>query len=302
MSETATREKVDVYQVITDRITQQLEKGVIPWRKPWKDVGTPKNLVSKKSYRGINIFILMSASYHSPWWLSFKQVKDLGGRVKAGEKGWPVVFWRRISKEDVNGAGEKVDKSFMMLRYYTVFNVEQTTGLEGKIPQPEVLRESKPIDVCEKIVAGMPLRPEIKADGNRAFYALTHDYVGMPHREQFESDEAYYKTLFHELVHSTGAEKRLGRFKNDATQGMFGSESYSQEELVAEMGAAFLTGVAGIETAADMTNSAAYIQNWLTRLKDDRKLIVMAAAQAQKAADYIQGVKWEDKKDEEGEG
>lgn len=294
----ATREKVDVYKVITDRITQQLEKGVIPWRKPWANIGAPKNLVSKKVYRGVNMFILMAAGHHSPWWLSFKQVKDLGGRVKAGEKGWPVVFWRRISKDEVDATGEKTEKSFMILRYYTVFNVDQTTGLEGKIPQPAVLRDSNPIEECEKIIAGMPNRPEIKPDGRRAFYSLTDDYVGMPARTQFESDQAYYKVLFHELTHSTGAEKRLGRFKGDVSQGVFGSDSYSQEELVAEMGAAFLCGAAGIEMEADMTNSVAYIQNWLERLKGDSKLVVMAAAQAQKAADYIRDIKWDDNKEE----
>jgi antirestriction protein ArdC len=300
MTMNATREKVDVYQVITDRITQQLEKGVIPWRKPWKNLGAPANLISKKAYRGINTFILMAGGYTSKWWLSFKQVKDLGGRVKAGEKGWPVVFWRRLTKEDVNSAGEKVDKSFMMLRYYTVFNVDQTTGLEGKVPQPEVLRTVEPIDACEALVKGMPLAPEIKIGGNRACYSLSNDYVGMPAQVQFESDEMYYQTLFHELIHSTGAEKRLGRFKGDVTQAHFGSESYSQEELVAEMGAAFLCGVAGIE--GDLQNSSAYIDNWLSALKGDRKLIVMAAAQAQKAADYIQNIKWDDNKKDEDEG
>jgi antirestriction protein ArdC len=299
MSATQTAEKVDVYKVITDRITQQMEKGIIPWRKPWASIGAPKSLVSKKPYRGINAFILGCASYGSPWWLSFKQVKDLGGRVKAGEKGWPVVFWRRFDKDEVDEKGKP--KSFMVLRYYTVFNAEQTTGIEGKIPQPQVIRESSPIEECEKIVAGMPSRPEIKADGRRAFYNLTDDFVGMPAREQFESDAAYYKTLFHELVHSTGAEKRLGRFKKDVCQSMFGSESYSQEELVAEMGAAFLTAHAGVEVKADMDNTVAYLQGWLKRLNDDRKLIVMAAAQAQKASDYILNVKW-DEKGEESEG
>lgn len=291
----ATASKADVYQIITDRVIQMLDKGVIPWRQPWKNVGAPRNLVSKKEYRGINVFLLSAMGFKSPYWVSFKQAQQLGGRVKAGERGFPCVFWKFWKQEETTPTGEKKEVRRMILRYYTVFNVEQTTGLEAKIPQPEVLRDSKPIEACESLVRGMPSRPNIVHGIDRACYNLVRDNVTMPDRENFISDEHYYSVLFHELTHSTGAKARLGRHKDAITQ--MELQTYSQEELVAEMGAAYLCGVAGIENAT-IEDSASYISHWAAKLKDDRKMIVMAAAQAQKAADYIQGITRDEEKDE----
>lgn len=292
-----TTAKTDVYQIITDRIVAQLEKGVVPWKQPWKSAGAPMNLVSKKAYRGINPFLLGSAAYDSPYWVTFNQARDLGGAVKKGEHGWPVVFWKMGSKEETNAAGETKSKTWAVLRYFTVFNTNQTSGLEDKIPALPT-REHSPIDACEKIVAQMPKKPVINHGGDRACYSLANDDVTMPPANRFDSPEQYYKVLFHELAHSTGAKSRLDRFEEGSKQTCFGSQSYSQEELVAEMTAAFLCGASGIDAQADMENSAAYIQNWLGRLKDDRRLIVVAAAQAQKAADFIQNITFEARADE----
>lgn len=277
--------KNDAYQVITDRICELLERGEIPWERPWNSGDEiPKNLVSRKEYRGVNIWLLSAMRFTSPYWISFKQAKDLGGGVKAGEKGLPVVFWKWIEVEDKEtGEVEKVP----FLRYYTVFNLTQCAGIpENKIPVPdEKTRPFNPIQAAEKIVSEMPQRPKIRSGENRAYYRPSADVVNVPRKELFKSDEEYYSTLFHELTHSTGHESRLNRKGIVELQG-FGSHSYTKEELCAEMGSAYLCGKAGI-IERTIENSAAYIQGWLKRLRNDRKFVVQAAAQAQRAADFI---------------
>jgi antirestriction protein ArdC len=227
--------------------------------------------------------------YENPNWLTFNQAKGLGGHVKQGEKACPVVFWKWLDVEDSESPTGK--KRVPFLRYYSVFNVAQCDGLpEGRIPAINgSQREHTPIAEAERIVAAMPKRPTIENKWPRAFYSPGGDFVGMPAPELFRSTEEYYSVLFHELTHSTGHESRLKRKGVNGTEGewsAFGSQSYSQEELVAEMGAAFLCGQAGI-VERTLNNSASYIGSWLERLKDDRRLVVYAAAQAQKAADFI---------------
>jgi len=283
----------DVYEIITARIMSQLESGTVPWHKPW-NVGThggPQNLVSKKEYRGVNVFLLSCMPYSLPYWVSYKQAQQLGGNVRKGEKSTPVVFWKWLEKENPEtGKAEKIP----LLRYYRVFNVSQCEGIDGKIPQVDEsdVEPFGPIAKCERIVEAMPGRPEIRHGMDGGFYQPSNDFVGMPDRERFETAESYYSTLFHELTHSTGHESRLNR-QGIATVAGFGSQTYSKEELVAEMGSAFLSGHCGIEDRI-LDNSAAYINGWLGRLKNDPKLVVMAAAKAQKASDYILGVKWGD--------
>jgi antirestriction protein ArdC len=278
--------KADAYQVITDRVITLLEQGNIPWQKPWQSGQLlPQNLISRKAYRGVNVFLLHAMMYESPFWLTFNQAKELGGNVKRGEKACPVVFWKWL---DVDENNER--KRVPFLRYYSVFNIAQCEGIEAHVPETEqTKRQHNPIEAGERIVSAMPSRPEIKHGLDRAYYSPGGDFVGMPSPEQFKSGEDYYSVLFHELTHSTGHESRLNRKGVSGADGQwsaFGSQSYSKEELVAEMGAAFLCGQAGI-VERTLDNSAAYIKSWLSRLKDDARLVVQAAAQAQKAADFI---------------
>ncbi len=284
----------NAYDIITERIIAKLEAGVCPWRKPW--AGTqqiPTNLVSGKPYRGINIWMLHMSGYASPFWLTYKQAAQLGGTVKSGEKGTPVIFWLWNHKPVAPKADETDDavaqKSAPMVRYYTVFNVEQCAGLPvspaSDTQNPDTHIDA--IDNCEAVVKAMQNPPTINHGSGIACYRPSSDVISMPDRAKFTSAEEYYSTLFHELTHSTGHASRLNR-KTLTDICPFGSTNYSKEELVAEMGAAYLCGITGI---ADRTidNSAAYLHGWLQKLKADNRLIIQAAAQAQKAADLILG-------------
>ena len=276
----------DVYKIITDRVITLLEAGTVPWQRPWGgESQRPRNLVSDKPYRGINVFLLSAAAYESPYWLTYRQAAERGGYVKKGEHGLPCVFYNWQERVDEK-SGEVERRPF--LRYYTVFNVQQCDDLRYPVlAQPESTFE--PIDRCEHIVQGMPQAPTIEHGFTQACYVPTRDAVQMPARERFCNEESYYSALFHELVHSTGHSSRLKR-PGITERPAFGSPQYSREELIAEMGATFLCGQAGIENAI-VDNSAAYIASWLKRLRSDSRLVVQAAGQAQKAADWILGVK-----------
>jgi antirestriction protein ArdC len=275
------RSYASVYAIITNQILAELEKGEVPWRKPWHTL-PPANLISKKPYRGINVFLLAFAGYGSQYWLTFNQAKQLGGNVRKGEHGTKIVFWKcnHYETETEDGGTEEHKSAF--LRYYTVFNLEQTEGLTALLTLPPAF----PIESAEEIVKGMPNPPAFEQDG-RAAYIPSLDTVTIPSRTAFDSQAEYYSTLFHELTHATGHSKRLGREGFDSPQ-QFGSESYSKEELIAEMGSAMLCGVAGIEQST-LANSAAYLKSWIARLRSDSKLVISAASAAQKAADYIRG-------------
>jgi antirestriction protein ArdC len=295
-------EKVNVYDVITERVIALLEKGTIPWQKPWSTSGDalPRNLVSRKPYRGVNVFLLHAMSYGSPYWLTFKQAQELGGHVRKGEKSTPVVFWRWLEVDERDGRARL--KRVPMLRYYSCFNVAQCEGIEAHEPEGAE-REHTPIEAAESIVARMPKLPAIAHGGERACYWPGFDRVDMPGPETFATPEHYYSVLLHELTHATGHASRLNRKGVAGTDGewsAFGSTPYAKEELVAEMGAAFLCGHAGI-VERTLDNSASYIAGWLKRLRNDGKLVVQAAAQAQKAADYVLDVKHGDTSDA-GEG
>ncbi|MFZ3333548.1 MAG: zincin-like metallopeptidase domain-containing protein [Candidatus Acidiferrales bacterium] len=268
------------YEIVTEYIIKQLESGVAPWRKPWRTV-TPANLVSKKEYRGINIFLLASRGYGSRYWVSYRQAQALGGTVRKGQLGCKVVFWKIGEYRRENQETEENHKS-ILLRYYTVFNLAQCEG----ITSPDPVREINPLAQCESIVKSMPNPPGLTQDA-RACYWPSTDTVGMPARSAFHSAEEYYSTLFHEMTHSTGHPSRIGR-EGIMNHNPFASEDYSKEELIAEMGAAMLCGVAGIESRT-LGNSAAYLRTWINKLKSDSRLIVSAASQAQKAADYVLG-------------
>lgn len=283
-------ERLDVYQIITERIIQALEKGIIPWKQPFKSISTgllPHNFVTGKRYRGVNLILLGALNCPIPAFFTFQQISELGGRVKKGEKGTPIIYWNTTEKENEKGETEK--KGF--LKYYTVFNIGQTEGIEmptkyiNLTQWTEGERLIQKDENCERIIEEYSNKPSISIkEGNEAAYYPKLDEIVMPKIAQFFSDDEYYATLFHELIHSTGHEKRLARpsLTEIAT---FGDEKYSKEELVAEIGATFLCAEAGIEST--FGNSTAYIRGWINRLKDDKKLIITAAKQAQEAVEYI---------------
>jgi antirestriction protein ArdC len=273
------------YQIVTDRIIAKLEAGTIPWKHfASSALAEPKNLVSKKPYRGINHFLLSGSKYRSEFWLTYKQAQDLGGHVKKGEKGEVIVFWKFLDIEDKETGDHK---EIPLLRHYCVFNAQQCEGIDyTKLIEP-VERIGDPIAAAEAIVNNMPDRPRMVIDQTpKAYYSPGEDFVHMTKRSACVSDSAYYDTLFHELTHSTGHASRLNRFQEDACNHHFGSKSYACEELVAEMGAAMLCAESGIFQETE-ENSAAYIASSLTKLSNDNKLVVHAAGKAQKAADYI---------------
>jgi antirestriction protein ArdC len=273
----------NVYDIVTSQIIQSLESGVVPWRKPWSSA-MPCNLVSQKAYRGMNVFMLATAGFESKYWLTMNQANSLGGRIKAGSKSNLVTFWN-VGQEKLNAKTGKLSKPFM-LRYYRVFNLTQTTGIDLPRAVFELNKRNQfeAIESAETLAESMPHKPEfIQSDA--AWYSPAKDTIGLPARSLFHSPAEYYSTLFHELAHSTGHASRLHREDFDKPS-HFDTESYSREELIAEMTSAFLCGLSGIERET-LPNSAAYLQNWITRLKGDSKLILSAASAAQKAVDYI---------------
>jgi len=268
---------VNVYELVTSRILAELEKGVIPWRKPWSGSG-PINYITRKSYRGINLWLLP----HGGEYLTFKQCQDCGGRIKKGEKSQIIVFFKMIEHTDKE-TNEVTE--YPCLKYSNVFHISQCEGIASKL---EFVQEVDPIDAAQDIVEGYVSRSGVNfvhVTGNdRACYSPALDKIVMPAMSQFESNSEYYSTAFHEMAHSTGHENRLNRISKLAN---FGTETYSKEELVAELSSAMLMNTTGIEQPATFENSASYIQGWSKKLQEDKKAIVNAAGQAQKAVDYM---------------
>ncbi len=282
---------MNAYDTITQQIVVQLEQGTVPWRCPWRVQGLPKSLLSQKPYRGINVWLLITRPYVSPYWLTYKQAQEIGGWVRAGEKGTPVVFWKFANDQREADESEATStRRPPLLRTYTVFNSEQCelpASLTAKLATP-VERDLAPLAACEQLVTQMPNPPTILHDAPTASYSPRTDTVQIPSVSRFESTAEFFSTLYHELVHATGSGSRLAR--PGVTEGArFASHAYSLEELVAEFGAAFLCGISGI-TPQTLENSAAYIAHWLARLHDDRTLLLRAASQAQHAVDYMCGV------------
>jgi antirestriction protein ArdC len=271
--------KQSVYDVITGRILESLKNGVVPWRQPWAS-SAPKNLVSNKPYQGVNNLLLACQGYSSEFWLTYKQASDLGGQVRKGEKSTPIIFWNIKPKKE-----DPTKKSFL-LRYFSVFNATQCDGLT--LPAAESKPAFSPIEACENLVKLYKTIPKVNHGGDRAYYAPTFDQITMPHKESFSSPAGYYSTFFHEMVHSTGHESRLKR-EGITNPIHFASHSYSFEELVAEIGSAFLCGKAGI-VAETLESQTAYINNWASKLKSEPKWIIEAASKASRAAEFIQGV------------
>ena len=278
----------DIYEMVTNLIIERLEKGVVPWQMPWKaETGLPQNMVYRKVYRGFNFWFLLTVAdkFGSPFFLTFNQVKELGGHILKGEKGFPVIFWKILDKEEKDGS---IDH-FPFLRYYTVFNLKQTEGIdESKIPSTEAFdHDFDPIGQAEQLIEFWYDSPEIRLNQTHAFYSPSGDYIGMPNPRTFFCDEQYYNVLYHEVIHSTGHINRTGRHEKLPDHKFESHDyNYSQEELVAEMGAAYLCYMTGIQNAT-IDNSAAYIKSWIGKFKEDKKMLLIASSQAQKAVDYI---------------
>lgn len=274
--------KINVYDMVTDRIIAELEKGNIPWRwqRPWTGVRSGAyNRITKKPYSIINQMLLK----HSGEYASFKQWTDLGGHIRKGEKSEIVVFWKIFESKETNpDTGEIEIKKIPLLRYYNVFHISQVEGVK---PLEVPFKEVEPIEEAEKIITMYVEREHIdfnECASNEAYYSPLQDKVVIPMKEQYNLVNEYYSTTFHELTHSTGHKNRLDRLETEAVAS-FGSEEYSKEELVAEIGSATLMNVAGIETPKTFKNSTAYIQGWLQVLKNDNKFIVSASSKAEKA-------------------
>jgi antirestriction protein ArdC len=276
--------------VITERILGIIEEsGVLPWSQPWDLAGElPRNLRTKKAYKGYNVWSLLfeqqKKGYTSSWWVTYKQAQALGGSVRNGEKSTVGVNWHPVPKKDKE-TGEETGEVFMKPSLFWVFNFDQCDDLV--LPE-KPQRCVEPLDHCEKIGSAMALPIEIRHGGDRAFYRPSEDFIMLPNREQFHSTTEYYSTRFHEMVHSTGHEKRLNR-STLVDMVAFGDQNYSKEELVAELGAAFICGFTGIENTASLKNSAAYLKGWSEKLRGEPKLFTSAASAAQKALDYILG-------------
>lgn len=272
----------DIYAAVTDRIIQQMEQGIVVWCKPWGGIsGGAISGTTGKPYSLLNQMLL---SMPGPYF-TFNQIQKLGGHVRKGEKSQFVVFWKQIPvKERDSQTGEMKDALVPMLRYYNVFHSDQCEGITAPITEPA------PVQTCpeaDSIISdylwhsGVELIHQV---GDEAYYSPSRDRVVLPMAHQFNSTAEYYSTAFHELAHSTGHQSCLNRLRATAH---FGIESYGKEELVAEITAAALMQHVGLETKGNFRNSTAYIQNWLTALRNDKRLIVTASGATAKAFDYI---------------
>ena len=301
-----TRVKPDLYQEVTNKIIKKLEEGTAPWRCSWSRYGMAKNYVSGNTYRGINAFLMNFLPAHPiPYYLSFKQAKDLGGHVKKGSKAEKVYFFKSYYKDSdgksisedqatqLQGTGEKI-QFIPFLKSYSVFNIADVEGVEFEIPELKAQQDHDTNDVCEAVIAAIKNPPQfVEEDHNGAWYSPRHDKLNMPPLGSFEGPEEYYCVKFHELTHASGHVTRLnregitGKVKRDSAE-------YAREELIAEMGASFLCAATGIDVGHVTDNSAAYIASWLKRLNNDKTLVLKAAAGAQKAADYLLNIERDD--------
>lgn len=288
---------MDIYAEVTDRIIAELENGIIPWDRPWTGVSDGAIRRSNgKPYSLINQLLLGKPGEY----LTFKQCKDEGGKVRKGAKSKMVVFWKVLHREKKDAAGNiirdanglPVDNPIPMLRYYNVFHIDDCEGIEPKYAIERLPATASPVERAEEIIADYSGRAKLQIEHvkqNRAYYSPHRHLVSLPVIEQFEDSAGYYETTFHELTHSTGHKSLLNRFSENDGAAAFGSESYSKEELVAEIGACGILHELGLETTKSFRNNAAYIQSWLSALKNDKRLIVSAAGRAEKAIRLILG-------------
>lgn len=280
---------INVYELVTNRIIEQLENNIVPWEKPWSGtIDGAFNRVSKKPYSILNQMLLKYDNEYA----NFKQWKDLGGHIRKGEKSEIVVFWKMYPIKEKQDDGTEIIKTIPLLKYINVFHISQVDGVEPL--KQKVTHDIEPIDKAEKILNDYWNRENITIEhvkGDKAFYSPMFDKIQLPLFEQFKQSEEYYSTAFHESVHSTMKTSRCNRQEDRKGKVVsFGSEEYSKEELVAEVGSAQLMNMVGIETTKSFRNSTAYIQSWLKVLRNDNKFIVSASSKAEKAVNYILGI------------
>jgi len=288
---TSTQSRADVYSRVTSKIIADLEKGVRPWQMPW-NVEQAAGRISRPlrhngtPYRGVNVLLLWGEAqekgYSASVWMTFKQAQQLGATVRKGERGSMVVFADRFTKTETDDAGQAVEREIPFMKGFTVFNVEQIDGL----PPNEHAKAQEPAEPVARIAQAegffAATGARIQHGGFQAFYAPARDLVQMPRRESFSDAESYCATLAHELTHWTSHPDRLARELGKR----FGDRAYAAEELIAEMGAAFLCADLGI-TPEVRADHAQYLREWLGILQNDKRAIFTAAAQAQRAADYL---------------
>ncbi|WP_162055802.1 ArdC family protein [Pontibacter pamirensis] len=289
---------------VTNEVIAQLEQGKVPWQKPWTSYGLPKNYLSGRHYEGFNAFYLHYITeerhFTTPYFLTFKQAKELGGHVKKGEKGTPIIYWKIKEEKESENANEQAEEEKEHGRKFvpflwTVFNIDQIEGVDFALPEAVERTELQVIETCQRVVENYPLpRPHIGHGGAQAYYAPVSDRVQLPELKYFVSPHAYHATLFHELIHSVGHPTRLDRFTDKVSR--FGDEDYSKEELIAEMGASFLCAFTGIREEV-FENSVAYLQGWVSKFKDDKTMLIYAGTRAFKAASYILNLKAEESKE-----
>lgn len=288
---TRKKSKTSVFDVITNRILEALKTGTIPWEKKW--LGTagipPQNYKSKHHYRGINYLLASMTPHTTPFFMTWKQIKEMNGSLKEGALRIPIVFWNvfwvNADKKVVKDPqpGDIVEKRFST-RYYTVFNIEDIDGIEFDIPKPE--RENDPIEIAQQLVDGYPKGPKVMT--GKPCYQVEIDVVRRPELDQFETSEFYHKTLFHELVHSTGHPHRLNR-PGVAEIDLADCPKYAFEELIAEIGACFAMSHCGIENPGTIEQANSYIAGWIEALEHDPKYIIRAATAAKKAIEHMIG-------------
>lgn len=282
----------NVYQMVTDRIVEQMNNGRIPWHKPWSCEGDGHdvaiNYVTRHAYSVLNQWLLGEAGEY----LSFKQINELGGKVKKGAKSRMVVFYTVVKPKNAEGEEAEDEKGYPILRYYNVFHIKDTEGIESKLDaEPKVRNTDEVIEVADAAIrlyveSQKTLTFQHNKPSDRAYYQLSNDTVVVPMFEQYKEAAEYYSTAFHELIHSTMTEARCDRRQKDGIS-FFGSKAYSREELVAEVGAAMLCSNYGIDSEKAFRNSVAYLQSWASHLKEDPRAIVTAASKAEKAARFI---------------
>lgn len=295
MATTSTTSRIDVYTRVTSRIVEELERGTRPWLKPWNAEHAAGRITrplrhNGQAYKGINILMLWASAeisgFVSPFWLTFQQAKELGGHVKKGEHGSPVVYASTFKKSETSDDGLEIEAEIPFLKEYTVFCADQCEGL----PQHFYQMAAPPAEKLERIDRAEQFFANTKADirtgGNRAYYAIDADYVRMPPFETFRDAESHAATLAHELTHWTRHETRLNR---EFGRKRWGDEGYAMEELVAELGSAFLCADLHI-TPEVREDHASYIDSWLKVLKDDKRAVFSAASHASKAVDFLHGL------------